>query len=295
MDNEIEKFINFMNIERAVAKNTILAYKNDLIQLSKFLNNQGLKAWDNVSVDDIKKFSIEMSKKSYSNSTKARKIATAKSFFDFLFQEGDISEDPSSKIKLPKLGRKLPNTLKPEEIDSLISAAESTTNNGIRDAAMVELMYATGIRISELISLNTEDIKLEHGYIRCFGKGAKERLIPIHQQAKNKLYRYLIYSRPELVQNKINTAVFLNYKGNRISRQTFWILLQKLVKNTGITKNITPHTIRHSFATHLLEGGAPLRHVQDLLGHSNISTTQIYTHLSNEYTKKEYMQAHPRS
>ena len=259
-------------------------------QLSKFLNNQGLKAWDNVSVDDIKKFSIEMSKKSYSNSTKARKIATAKSFFDFLFQEGDISEDPSSKIKLPKLGRKLPNTLKPEEIDSLISAAESTTNNGIRDAAMVELMYATGIRISELISLNTEDIKLEHGYIRCFGKGAKERLIPIHQQAKNKLYRYLIYSRPELVQNKINTAVFLNYKGNRISRQTFWILLQKLVKNTGITKNITPHTIRHSFATHLLEGGAPLRHVQDLLGHSNISTTQIYTHLSNEDHKNIYIQ-----
>ena len=180
-----------------------------------------------------------MSKKSYSNSTKARKIATAKSFFDFLFQEGDISEDPSSKIKLPKIGRKLPNTLNHEEIDSLISAAESTTNNGIRDAAMVELMYATGIRISELISLNTEDIKIEHGYIRCFGKGAKERLIPIHQQAKNKLYRYLVYCRPDLAKDKINTAVFLNYKGDRISRQTFWLLLRKLVKKAEITKNIT--------------------------------------------------------
>ena len=295
MDNEIEKFINFMNIERAVAKNTIVAYKSDLIQLSRFLINKGMKSWKGVSVNDIKNFSIEMSKKSYSNSTKARKIATAKSFFDFLFQEGDISEDPSSKIKLPKIGRKLPNTLNHEEIDSLISAAESTTNNGIRDAAMVELMYATGIRISELISLNTEDIKIEHGYIRCFGKGAKERLIPIHQQAKNKLYRYLIYCRPDLTKDKINTAVFLNYKGDRISRQTFWLLLRKLVKKTEITKNITPHTIRHSFATHLLEGGAPLRHVQDLLGHSDISTTQIYTHLSNEYTKNEYMKAHPRS
>lgn len=295
MDNEIEKFINFMNIERAVAKNTIVAYKSDLIQLSRFLINKGMKSWKDVSVNDIKNFSIEMSKKSYSNSTKARKIATSKSFFDFLFQEGDISEDPSSKIKLPKTGRKLPNTLNHEEIDSLISAAESTTNNGIRDAAMLELMYATGIRISELISLNTEDIKIEHGYIRCFGKGAKERLIPIHQQAKNKLYRYLIYCRPDLAKDKINTAVFLNYKGDRISRQTFWLLLRKLVKKTEITKNITPHTIRHSFATHLLEGGAPLRHVQDLLGHSDISTTQIYTHLSNEYTKNEYMQAHPRS
>ena len=284
-----------MNIERAVAKNTIVAYKSDLIQLSRFLINKGMKSWKGVSVNDIKNFSIEMSKKSYSNSTKARKIATAKSFFDFLFQEGDISEDPSSKIKLPKIGRKLPNTLNYEEIDSLISAAESTTNNGIRDAAMVELMYATGIRISELISLNTEDIKIEHGYIRCFGKGAKERLIPIHQQAKNKLYRYLIYCRPDLAKDKINTAVFLNYKGDRISRQTFWVLLRKLVKKAEITKNITPHTIRHSFATHLLEGGAPLRHVQDLLGHSDISTTQIYTHLSNEYTKNEYMQAHPRS
>ena len=295
MDNEIEKFINFMNIERAVAKNTIVAYKSDLIQLSRFLINKGMKSWKGVSVNDIKNFSIEMSKKSYSNSTKARKIATAKSFFDFLFQEGDISEDPSSKIKLPKIGRKLPNTLNYEEIDSLISAAESTTKNGIRDAAMVELMYATGIRISELISLNTEDIKIEHGYIRCFGKGAKERLIPIHQQAKNKLYRYLVYCRPDLAKDKINTAVFLNYKGDRISRQTFWVLLRKLVKKAEITKNITPHTIRHSFATHLLEGGAPLRHVQDLLGHSDISTTQIYTHLSNEYTKNEYMQAHPRS
>ena len=295
MDYEIEKFINFMNIERAVAKNTIVAYKSDLIQFSKFLINQEIKSWKNVTANDIEKFSIEMSKRSYSNSTKARKIATAKSFFDFLLQEGDISEDPSSKIKLPKLGRKLPNTLKIEEMDSLISAAESPTIPGIRDIAMVELMYATGIRISELISLNTEDIKIEHGYIRCFGKGAKERLVPIHQLAKNKLYRYLIYSRPKLAKEKINTALFLNYKGDRISRQTFWILLQKLVKKAGITKKITPHTIRHSFATHLLEGGAPLRHVQDLLGHSNISTTQIYTHLSNEYTKNEYMQAHPRS
>tara|TARA_A100001037_G_scaffold287657_1_gene297424 strand:- start:61265 stop:62119 length:855 start_codon:yes stop_codon:yes gene_type:complete len=284
-----------MNIERAVAKNTIVAYKSDLVQFSKFLIKKRITAWKNVSVDDIKKFTLEMTQISYSKSTKARKIAAIKSFFDFLVQEGEIIEDPSSKIKLPKSGVKLPNTLNPEEIDSLINAAESSTIIGIRDSAMIELMYATGIRISELISLNTEDIKIENGYIRCFGKGGKERIIPIHEKAKNKLYRYLIYSRTELLKGQLSNALFLNYKGERISRQTFWVLLKKLVLKTQITKTITPHTIRHSFATHLLEGGAPLRHVQDLLGHSNISTTQIYTHLSNEYTKNEYIDAHPRS
>ena len=300
MKKLLENFLHYLTVERGVSRNTISSYKNDLTQLIDFLSTNQKLDFDNNYKQITRHYLIEyinaMDQKEYSVATRSRKIASAKSFFAFLLEEGIISNDPMQDIKLPKLGKTLPNPLTTNEVEMILNSTTDQTPNAFRNRTMLELLYATGMRVTELVSLSLQDLHLDEGFILCFGKGSKERVIPIHQQAVDLLKTYIFKTRPHFVKEGFdNKFVFLNYKGDSLSRQGFWLILKKLSTRAGITREVYPHLFRHSFATHLLIGGAPLRHVQELLGHSSIDTTQIYTHLSNQYVKNEYQKAHPRA
>ena len=236
-------------------------------------------------------------RKGYRDTTTARKVAAIKSFFTFLAQNGIIEEPPTESLGSPRVGRTLPKYLTEEEVELLLREADKTgTAEGQRDANILELLYATGLRVSELVSLNVQDIDFEESYIRCWGKGSKERIVYAHDKALHGLQDYLSTSRMSLLgNNRDETALFVNHRGERLTRQWVWNILKTYSKRAGIDRKITPHTLRHSFATHLLQKGASLRHVQELLGHSSISTTQVYTHLTTEHLREEYEKSHPRA
>ena len=294
-------FLSYLKVERGASANTLDAYKTDLFQLITFLNNNVANfksknwTWSEVSTDHVKEYIVNLDKKLYSVSTKARKIASASSFFKFLYDENEIRSDPCEHISTPKLSRSLPSTLSEQEINSLFDSISGLKPDDYRDRAMFELMYASGIRVTELISCDIDSIDLNQNLIRVIGKGSKERILPIHSVASKLLNEYIIRGRPLQESNSSKQALFLNKNGNRLTRQGFWLILNRRSLKAGLTREVNPHLLRHSFATHLLKGGAPLRHVQELLGHSDISTTQIYTHLSNDHLKREYNKAHPRS
>lgn len=229
------------------------------------------------------------------NATISRNLASIRSFFHFLVREDFILQDPTIHVDTPKIEKRLPRVLTPEEIERLLRAPDQSTPSGMRDYAMLELLYATGIRVSELVSLKSTDVHLSSGFLRCMGKGGKERIIPIGEYAVQALDNYLQQARPHLVRKTKDEALFLNHHGTQMSRQGFWKILKKYAQEAGILKDITPHTLRHSFATHLLERGADLRAVQEMLGHADISTTQIYTHVTKGRLKEIYAAAHPRS
>ena len=272
-------FLSYLKVERGASGNTLDAYQIDIRQLIVFLNETAHSfsdknwSWAEVSSNDIKEYIDNLDRNRYSVSTKARKIASMSSFFKFLYDENEIQSDPCEHISTPKLSRSLPSTLSEQEIDALFDAIRGTKADDYRDRAMFELMYASGIRVSELISCDIDSIDLNQNLIRVIGKGSKERILPIHSVASK----------------------LLNENGKRLTRQGFWLILNRRSLKAGLTREVNPHLLRHSFATHLLKGGAPLRHVQELLGHSDISNTQIYTHLSNDHLKKEYNKPHPRS
>jgi integrase/recombinase XerD len=292
----VEQFLNYMVVERGVSPNTVSAYRNDLHQFVEFLGGQGSgNDWRRVTPQTLTSYLVELHDRGYSDTTRARKVASARSLFGFLLEEGVIDQDPTEDLSSPRLGRALPKTLSLEEVERLLSASGNDTPEGSRDLAMLELLYATGMRVSELVSLNFDDVDPAQGTVRCLGKGSKERIIPVHQPALDAFEAYILAGRPSLVNKRSGRAVFLNRKGERLTRQGFWLILKELVQRAGIQKKITPHTLRHSFATHLLHGGAPLRHVQELLGHSSITTTQVYTHLTSEHVRAEYEKAHPRA
>ncbi len=299
MDLEIERFLSYMAVERGVSRNTLAAYRNDVRQLLDFLaedkGEESALDWKSVGSQDLTAYVLHLRDREYSDATRARKIASARSFFGFLFYEGIIDEDPSEKMSAPKIGRSLPKALSIEEVDALLDEPADPSPESMRDKAMIELIYASGVRVSELVSLDLDDVDLEQGFIRCFGKGSKERLAPIHQDAAAVLASYIENARPHLFSKRSDRALFLNKRGGRLTRQGFWLALKGAAARAGITASITPHTLRHSFATHLLRGGAPLRHVQELLGHSSITTTQIYTHLTSEHVRAEYQKSHPRA
>ena len=251
--------------------------------------------WRSVGAQDVTAYVLHLRGKEYSDTTLARKVASTRSFFGFLFHEGVIDEDPTDKMSAPKVGRSLPKALSVEEVDALLDGPADPSPEAMRDRAMLEVLYASGIRVSELVSLDTDDVDLEQGYVRCFGKGSKERLVPIHRGAAEALGAYAEHGRPQLYSKRSERALFLNRRGARLTRQGFWTILKGAAARAGITTSITPHTLRHSFATHLLRGGAPLRHVQELLGHSSITTTQVYTHLTSEHVRAEYQKSHPRA
>ena len=300
MQSSVDGFLDYMTVERGVSPNTLAAYGSDLAQLIEYLKtnyfNGNGGGWEGVDEDMMSQYLLHLHALEYSDTTRARKVASSKSLFNFLVDEGIVTRDPTENISSPRIGRSLPDTLSADEVDSLlVSASKQETSDGMRDQAMFEILYASGLRVTELVSLNIADLDLEQGTVRCLGKGSKERLIPVHSGAVAILRRYIDEARPSFIKNTTERALFMNRRGQRLSRQGFWLILKAQSKRAGITKKITPHTLRHSFATHLLQGGAPLRHVQELLGHSSITTTQVYTHLTSEHVRTEYDKSHPRA
>ena len=298
MFTEIDTFVNHLAVERGLSANTLAAYRNDLSALAKFQcpKNKPAISWDSVKERDIRNFLDDLDKRGYSLATKSRKIASAKSFFNFLKSEGIIHNNLMDEVRQPRSGQVLPKALSIEEVDLLLNfKSEKQSTEDLRDGVMVELMYAAGLRVSELVGLNVRDVDLDVGSVRTIGKGYKERIIPIYETAVESISEYVTIIRPMHSQSQKQEALFLNRRGSRLTRQAVWLRLRKLAITVGISDKITPHMLRHSFATHLLHGGASLRHVQELLGHSNIATTQIYTHLTDKHIRNEYAKAHPRA
>ena len=304
MQKAIEDFLQHLVVERGFSQHTLDAYRNDLGQFADFLRERLAGAseredvWQRVDLDLLNDYIADLrGRKGYRDTTTARKVAAIKSFFTFLAQNGVIEEPPTESLGSPRVGRALPKYLTEEEVDRLLKEADKAgTAEGQRDANILELLYATGLRVSELVSLNVQDIDFEESYIRCWGKGSKERIVYAHDRALDGLQDYLSTSRMSLVgQNRDEIALFVNHRGERLTRQWVWNILKTYSKRAGIDRKITPHTLRHSFATHLLQKGASLRHVQELLGHSSISTTQVYTHLTTEHLRDEYEKSHPRA
>ncbi|MCY4367132.1 MAG: site-specific tyrosine recombinase XerD [Chloroflexi bacterium] len=304
MQKAIEDFLQHLVVERGFSQHTLDAYKNDLGQFSDFLKekmngaSERSDVWERVDLDLLNDYIADLrGRKGYRDTTTARKVAAIKSFFTFLAQNGIIEEPPTESLGSPRVGRALPKYLTEDEVDLLLREADKAgTAEAQRDANILELLYATGLRVSELVSLNVQDVDFEESYIRCWGKGSKERIVYAHDKALNGLQDYLSTSRMSLLgQNKEEAALFVNHRGERLTRQWVWNILKTYSKRAGIDQKITPHTLRHSFATHLLQKGASLRHVQELLGHSSISTTQVYTHLTSEHLRDEYEKSHPRA
>jgi len=292
MQKYVTEFINHLEFERGYSENTLKSYSRDLKQLKDYL---GLTDSDLIKLGrkGVIQFVTQLTRKGYSASSVMRKLSAVKAFAHFLLREDYIETDPTGDIKLPKIPKRLPKALSMAEAIRLVEVKKKD-KIGIRDRAILELLYATGMRATELVGLNVENINLDVGFVRCFGKGRKERIIPVGEEAANALTNYLSHSRPKLLKKELN-AFFLDRAGRRLSRQGLWYVVKNYVKTLGIRSGTSPHTLRHSFATHLLEKGADLRSVQEMLGHSSISTTEIYTSVSRERLKKVYSKAHPRA
>lgn len=291
MKEQIKDFLDFIRVERGYSENTSGSYQRDLEQFMRFAKAKGLKEIDR---DKIKSFLEHLYDGGFSVSSVERKLACLKSFFRYLIREGELEADPTSDIKLPKKAKRLPKALSIAETIRLVSAPREKTHISLRDAALLELLYATGMRASEAIGLNVSDINFEVSFVKCFGKGSKERIVPLNKITLAALKEYLDKGRPKFPA-KDKDALFIDKNGGRLTRQGLWLVMKKYVKKTGVKGKTSPHTLRHSFATHLLEKGADLRSVQEMLGHADISTTQIYTSVSRERLKRMYKKAHPRA
>ena len=299
MRKSLGEFLVFLAVEKGASSNTIAAYKNDLQQLADFIGSHANRdGWPSLSRSDIQDFILDMKERGYTETSVARKVAAVRSFFAFLAAEGSITTNPTEGLSSPRVGKTLPKAISPNEIDELLEQpARRSTPEAKRDRAMLELLYATGMRVTELVSLDMENLNLDpnSAFVRCLGKGAKERSIPIHDHALEALNGYLEDGRPLIVRNQNETALFVNRRGERLTRQGFWLILKGYARSANLGSEVTPHTLRHSFATHMLRGGMPLRNVQEMLGHANISTTQVYTHLTSDHLREVYERAHPRA
>ena len=298
MQEQIRQFLDFLAVEQGYSENTIAAYRNDLSQFTRFLAGMDLPitSWAGVAKDDIVNYILHLKEREYTSSTVARKVAAIKSFFHFMLAEGIIEDDPTATLDSPKVKKRLPKALSHDLVSRLLAeAGKYSTPKGQRDKALLELLYATGMRVSELVLLDIDDVNLASANVRCFGKGAKERIIPIYDQAVHSLKEYLQKGRPRLMKDPKEKALFLNHRGKRLTRQGLWLIIKHYADETDMSSEVTPHTLRHSFATHMLSGGAGLREVQKLLGHANISTTQVYTHVDSERLREVYDESHPRA
>ncbi len=301
MKEDINSFVNYLTVEKGFSGNTVDAYRNDLSQLVNFIEEEADKkslvpSWDNFGRQEMLSYLLNLQERSYAATTRARKVAAARSFFKFMVSEGIIKDDPTQNMESLNVGRSLPKPISVSQAMLLLEQpAKLSTTEAKRDKAMLELLYASGMRVSELVSLNLGDVNTMDGEVRCFGKGRKERLIPIAPRAVTAIEEYVKEARPSLARSDEKTALFLNRRGERLTRQGFWQILKGYAKAAGLEPDITPHTLRHSFATHMLSGGADLRSVQELLGHANISTTQVYTHLTTEHIRRAYEKSHPRA
>ncbi len=306
MEHQIQQFLTYMAAERGASANTISAYRNDLAQLRAYFvemtdladeTSGGGIAIDEIDVEHLQEYIVHLREQQYAAATVARKVAALKSLFSYLHGEGEISLNPAEQLSSPRVGRSLPRTLSQAEVDALLEQpCRSETPEAARDRAMMEMLYATGMRVSEFVSLDLSSIELQgnRASVRCIGKGRRERLIPIHRHAVEALSDYLKEARPKLARGRREAALFINRRGERLTRQGVWLIIKNYAEQAGIS-GVTPHTLRHSFATHLLRGSAPLRNVQELMGHANITTTQLYTQLTDEHMRDVYDRAHPRA
>lgn len=296
-DNAIESYKTYLILEKSLSSNSVEAYLNDINKLAKYCaDKHKVKTPDEVTYDILKDYLIYVSEVGVTNRTQARCISSIRSFFKFLVFDGQLENNPTRLLEAPKIGRKLPNILSVEEIDSMLNAVEMYKPEGQRNKAIIEMLYSCGLRVSELISIKLSNINFRMGIVKIDGKGNKERVIPLSKNAKEEIKRYLKVYRDYLdIEKGYEDVLFLNKRGTALSRVMVFNIIKHLANRAGIKKNVSPHTFRHSFASHLVSGGADLRAVQDMLGHESILTTEIYTHLDDHYLKDTINKFHPRS
>jgi integrase/recombinase XerD len=291
----IDQYINYITVEKGLALKTVEAYSGDLQTFLQFLDTQNIACVQDADTAVILKYIIDLRRNGLAPRSRARNLVALRGFYRFLIETGVLTDNAASLVDLPKSGMKLPDVLTTKQVERLLESPDRGTLRGVRDAAMLELIYAAGLRVSELIGLRISAINLEAGFVRVLGKGSKERFVPIGRKAMLALQDYLTHARPSLLKTKqVSHYLFVARAGNPMTRQGFWKLLRKYAFQAGITKKISPHSLRHSFATHLLEGGADLRAVQVMLGHVDIATTQIYTHVAKQRLIEIHQKYHPR-
>lgn len=293
MLEHIKNFIYFLEAERGVSENTVKSYSSDLNKLAEFLARQK-KDLQSVTREDILSFLMYLKDLKLNSSSIARNLAAIKTFWKFLVREQVVRENVASLVESPKTWKTIPDVLTKEEVERLLAGPKGRKISDLRDKAILEIMYASGLRVSEVSDLKKAEVNVDSGFVKCYGKGGKERIVPFGRAAAEAITKYTSSGGTELVLKARDEHLFLSRLGKKLSRQSLWKIIQKYAAASGIKKHITPHTLRHSFATHLLEGGADLRGVQEMLGHSDISTTQIYTHINSEKLKKVHENFHPR-
>ena len=294
MQEYLDQFIDFLEVERGVSLNTIQSYRRDIEKFMRYAQSKK-KDISSISREELMNFLMQLKKDGLAATSIARNLASLKTFWKFLTMERIVPENVAAVIETPKTWKTIPDVLNRQEVEKLLGAPSRKGLTGARDKAILELMYATGLRVSEVKDLKKANVNLEAGFVKCSGKGGKERVVPLGRVAKEAIERYVATSRKKLLGKKEDEHLFLSRLGKKLSRQSIWKIIQKYAKKAGIKKHITPHTLRHSFATHLLEGGAELRGVQEMLGHADISTTQIYTHINKDKLKKVHDKYHPRA
>lgn len=296
IDELVDEFLDYLSVERGCAPATLDAYSRDLLQFIDFLNEEFPDTATGFSAQEISAFSENLIKKhTLAKSTVARKVACLRKFMRFLEREGHVPQGTTDEVQTIKRDRSLPKTLSREEVEEIIDSLPSDTPAQIRDRAMIELLYAAGMRVSELTGARVADLNIDEGFIRCRGKGSKHRMVPVGSEAREWLVRYLDDVRPEWAKKTRSEFLFINTRGNPVSRQTVWRTVKKMAREAGSVSNVSPHVFRHSFATHMMENGADLRAVQEMLGHVDISTTQVYTHVTSERMREVFRKCHPRA
>lgn len=294
MDELTQQYIDYLIIEKGLSDNSVDSYSRDIAEYITFLEDNGISAVDDVDAATILGWLVHLKRKGLSSKSRARHLITIRGFYRYLIQENLTRNDPVREIDIPKSGLALPKIMTVAQIEMLLTIPDVTKPRELRNAAMMEIMYGAGLRVSELIMMKIEDIDLKASFVKVFGKGSKERMVPIGSHACNRTREWIEYGRVNLLENISSPFLFVARAGKPMTRQGFWKILKIYAARAGILTNVTPHTLRHSFATHLLEGGADLRSVQIMLGHSDISTTQIYTHISKDYLMRLHRQFHPR-
>ena len=293
MGNHIDAFILYLHNMKNTSENTEMSYRRDLYKVQVFMEKRGISEVDAITKEDVEAYVKSMEDEKFKAATISRNIASLKAFYQYLVKENVVKENVAEDLKAPKIEKKIPEILTTDEVIRLLNQPKGDSAKEIRDKAMLELLYATGIRVSELISLKVSDVNIKMGYIIC-KDASKERVIPFGREAKNALVKYLGKTREEMISNADREMLFCNCSGEAMSRQGFWKLIKFYAKKADIKSEITPHTLRHSFAAHLVENGADLRSVQEMLGHSDISTTQIYANMNHNHIREVYAKAHPR-
>lgn len=290
----VEVFLTWLELEKGLSKNTILSYTQDLVHASRFFASKGAKDWRDVGSDLMSDWIAELGRKDFARSSQSRKLSALRNFAKSLVRENYRKDDFTELSSGPRASRKLPDVLTLQEVERLLNAPSAETPHGIRDRAILEMFYSSGLRVSELCEVNLQQINLEEGFVRVFGKGSKERIVPLGGAAIRACQSYLTQARAHFVKPRTGSEFFLSQQGRAISRKMVWVMIREHAKQVGIKKPIKPHLLRHSFATHLLEGGADLRAIQEMLGHSDISTTQIYTAVQSSRLVEEHAEFHPR-